>query len=79
MEIDILSTSCNIHAKNAFGISIVAICGSIPAKCLPTESMGKCVRGTCRCMKFPTDAEIQFQSKKLGPLIPVRVRTVIRL
>ena len=30
-------------------------------------------------MKFPTDAEIQFQSKKLGPLIPVRVRTVIRL
>ena len=30
-------------------------------------------------MKFPTDAEIQFQSKKLGTLIPVRVRTVIRL
>jgi hypothetical protein len=63
MEIDILSTSCNIHAKNAFGISIVAICGSIPAKCLPKESMGNCVRGACRCMKFPTDAEIQFQSK----------------
>ena len=30
-------------------------------------------------MKFPTDAEIQFQSKNSGPLIPVRVRTVIRL
>ncbi len=51
----------------------------IPAKCLPTESMEKCVRGTCRCMKFPTDAEIQFHSKHLGPLIPVRVGTVIRL
>ena len=79
MEIDILWSSCNMHAKNAFCISIVAICGRIPAKCLPKESMGNCVRGACRCMKFPTDAEIQFQSKIWGPLIPVRVRTVIRL
>jgi hypothetical protein len=30
-----------MHAKNAYCISIVAICGSIPAKCLPTESMAE--------------------------------------